>query len=332
MNKLEIIAEIGVNHNGDVKLAKKLIDGASMAGADYVKIQSYITDNLVSKHTPLAKYQKDKIIKNQHELLKKYELSFSDQLALLNYSRKKKIKFLSSPFDIDSCKNLKKMKLNVVKIASGEITNYPLLQYISKNFNKVFLSTGMANIKEIKNAMRILKKNKKKIIILLHCTSEYPVEVKNVNLNFINKLKFADGVGFSDHTIGTSAAIMSISYGVFLIEKHITLSKSLPGPDHKASMNIREFNVFVNKLREAELMIGKSKFKRSKVEKSNSKVIRKSIFSKENIMRGEKLSEKNLCTKRPGTHLQSSEWFNVIGKRIKCNLKKNKPILKKYLK
>jgi N,N'-diacetyllegionaminate synthase len=332
MNKLEIIAEIGVNHNGDVKLAKKLIDRASMAGADYIKIQSYITEKLVSKNTRLARYQEDKKVKNQYQLLEKYELSFSDQLALLNYSRKKKIKFLSSPFDIDSCKYLKKMKLNVVKIASGEITNYPLLKYVSKNFNKVFLSTGMANLKEIKNALKILKKNKKKTIILLHCTSEYPANVKNVNLNLIKKLKFANGVGFSDHTIGMSAAIMSIAYGVCLIEKHITLNKSLPGPDHKASMNIKDFFIFVKKLREAVIMTGKSKFIRSKAEKSNSKVIRKSIFAKDNIMRGDILSEKNLCTKRPGTYMPSSEWFNIMGKKLNINLKINKPLLKKYLK
>lgn len=331
MKKLEIIAEIGVNHNGSIKLAKKLIDGAAAAGADFVKFQSYITEEIVDFQSPLANYQKKQKVKNQFELLKKYELSYNDHIELIKYSKKKKIKFLSSPFDIKSCKRLKKLGLKNIKIASGEITNFQLLDEVSKSFQNIFLSTGMSNLNEIKDACKILNKNKKKNIILMHCTSMYPVNPENVNLNFLKKINLTKKIGFSDHSLGSIASVMSLAFGVCLIEKHITINKNYAGPDHKASMELDEFKNFVKILKNAIKCLGKSNLLRPKEEIKNKKVIRKSIFAKKQIKKGEIFNKKNLCVKRPGTYLSANNWFSIIGRRSKANIKVNKPILKKYL-
>lgn len=331
MKKLKIIAEIGVNHNGRIEYAKELINSAKKAKADYVKFQSYITENLVDKNAPLAKYQKKKNIKNQFELLKKYELSFDEQKKLFMYAKKKNIEFISSPFDLESCENLIRLGIKTVKIPSGEITNYPLLHKVAKNFKEVFLSTGMASINEIKNAIKILKKNNTELTIL-HCISLYPTPAKDINLNFLKKLKteFNYKLGFSDHSLGCTAAILSVSYGVLLIEKHITLNKNFKGPDHNASMEVEEFKLYVKKLHEAQQCLGNDDFDRPKLEKQNKKIIRKSIYANKNILKGEKFSANNLITKRPDLYLSANYWCDILGKKSKKIIKKGQPILKTF--
>lgn len=330
MKKLEIIAEIGINHNGSIKLAKKLIAGAASAGADYVKFQSYITKEIVDLKSPLANYQKKQKVKSQFELLKKYELSYNDHIELIKYSKKKKIKFLSSPFDIKSCNWLKNLGLKSIKIPSGEITNFQLLNEVSRSFQNIFLSTGMSNLKEIKDAYKILNKNKKKNIILMHCTSMYPVNPENVNLNFLKRINFTKKIGFSDHSLGFIASIMSLAYGVCLIEKHITLNKNYPGPDHKASMELNEFKNFVKNLRNAVKYLGNENFVRPIEENNNKDVVRKSIFAKTDIKKGEIFTINNLSVKRPGIYLSANKWFLLLGKKSKKNIKINQPILKNY--
>ena len=331
-SNLRIIAEIGVNHNGSLKNAKKLIDHASNAKADYVKFQSYVTNDLVHHKAALAQYQKKTGNKNQFNLLKRFELDFDQQKELLKYSQKKKIKFLSSPFDIKSCQNLKKLGLSTVKIASGETTNYPLLEKISQYFNEIFLSTGMASLNEIKEAIKILKKNKKKKLTIMHCTSMYPTNLNKVNLLFFEKLKLlGHDLGFSDHTIGNIAGQVSLAYGVSLIEKHITLSKRLKGPDHISSMEPNEFKSYVDTLRQAKLIFGNEKFVRTNEELRNKKVIRKSIFASRNINKNEKLSIDNICTKRPEVFLPANNWYKILGKKAKRKIKKDEPILRNLI-
>tara|TARA_B100000989_G_scaffold113141_2_gene83078 strand:- start:1173 stop:2183 length:1011 start_codon:yes stop_codon:yes gene_type:complete len=331
MSKIKIIAEIGVNHNGRLEYAKKLIDHASNAKADYVKFQSYITSDLVHRKAKLAGYQKKNNSKTQYELLKKYELSFDQQKKLLDYSKKKKIKFLSSPFDIKSCQNLKKLGLSRVKIPSGEITNFPMLEKISQNFKEIFLSTGMATLDEIKSALKILKKNKKKRITLMHCTSLYPTSLDKVNLNFLNDLKLLNcDLGFSDHTVGQIAGQISLAYGVSLVEKHITLSKKFLGPDHSSSMEPNEFKSYVFSLKKTKFIFGNKRFERSNEELRNKKVIRKSIFASKNINKNEKLNIHNICTKRPETYLPANNWYKILGRRVKRKIRKGDPILRDY--
>ena len=240
-------------------------------------------------------------------------MKFDQQRDLLAYS-KKKIKFLSSPFDILSCSNLKKLGLKDVKIPSGEITNYPLLDKISKNFTNIFLSTGMSTMEEIKDALKILKKIKKKITVM-HCTSIYPTNLEQVNLNFLKKLSSLKyELGFSDHTTGSISAQMSLVYGVTLIEKHITLNKRLKGPDHTASMEPKEFKHYVRSLKQASKILGNENYTRPTTELKNKKVIRKSIFASKIIKKNEKLSIDNICTKRPEIYLPAKNWFKVLGR------------------
>ena len=281
MRNTLIIAEAGVNHNGSIKKAKKLIDIASNAKADYVKFQFYKTDNLVVKNSQMAVYQKKNYGKNvsQYKLLKKYELSLDNIRKLRKYTKKKKIKFLTSVFDEESLEELYKSKIYDIKIPSGEINNLPLLEKISKKTKKIFISTGMANIKEIFEAIKILKQNKKfkKNLYLMHCHSEYPTDLKDVNLLAMQELKkkFSVNIGFSDHTLGNEVAIAATSLGAAVIEKHFTLSKSMNGPDHKASLDPKELKLFVRSIRNTEILLGNSKKKSFKKRVHKQKICKK---------------------------------------------------------
>lgn len=325
LKKVKIIAEIGVNHNGDIKIAKKLIDKAKFAGAHFVKFQTFNTDLLVSKNLDLLKYQKNQKFKTQHELLKSLELSKKIFFQLFAYCKKKRIKFLSTPFDVESALFLRSIGQKIFKIPSGEIDNYPLLFAISKIADKVFLSTGMSNINEIKSAINILTryKIKKKDIVVLHCTSQYPAKIKNINLLAMQtiKEKLNVSVGYSDHTIGSATSILATSLGAEIIEKHITLNNKMSGPDHKASMEINKLQKFIKDINSVKIILGSSKKQPTKDEKKIIKKIRKSIFARKFIAKGDMFSEKNIITKRPQIGLSPMNWKRLIGKKSKKNFR-----------
>ena len=272
--KVIIIAESGVNHNGDLKLAYKLIDAAKNCSADYIKFQTFNTNELILKNTKKAKYQKlnDSKKRSQYEMLKKLEINNEFHLKIINYCKKKKIKFLSSPFDIKSINLLQKFKLNTIKIPSGEIGNVPYLQHLGKLNKNIFISTGLSTINEIKKSLQILINsgtNKSKISIL-HCTSSYPTKLDEVNLNVIKTLyKLGYKVGYSDHSEGLIAPVAAVAIGAKIIEKHITLDKNLKGPDHIVSLEPNDFKKMVKLIRNTEKMMGSYIKKPTKSELTN---------------------------------------------------------------
>ena len=324
----KIIAEIGVNHNGKLSLAKKLIDMAKSAGADIVKFQTFVPEDVVISNLKLAPYQKKIYRKKQQTMLsmiRKYFLNFTEQKKLYNYCKKRKIQFLSSPFDIKSAEFLlKELKLKMVKIPSGEITNYPLLKYISKFNIKIILSTGMSNLIEIKNALKVLKKSghiKSKNICILHCHTDYPTKLSDCNLNSINYLKhhLKLKVGLSDHTNNNNVAFLAVAIGVDYIEKHITLNKNMKGPDHKASLEPKDLIDLIKVVNNAKKILGKFIKKPTKNELKNIKYARKSIVASRPIKKGEIFTENNITTKRPLLGIPASDWKKYIGKKAKKN-------------
>ena len=328
---LIVIAEIGINHNGSLKLAKKLVDIAKKAGADYIKIQNYIPELIVSKNTRKANYQKKNDKSNDMlSMLRKYFFNFKKTNKLINYCKKKKIKFLSSPFDDKSFEFLKKNKLNLIKIASGEITNYPLLKLVANYNKKIILSTGMADMKEIKNTIKFLCNNgqSKKKISVLHCTSQYPTKPKDVNLNAMitlkNKLKLKTGL--SDHTKGFEAGICAVFLGAEIIEKHITLDKKLEGPDHSTSLEPEEFKTFVKSLRNCRQIGGSSIKKPTKEEKLLSNLVRKRIVAKIKIRKNEQFSLQNITVKRSNSGIKAEKFFQILKKKAKKNYYPDQPI------
>ena len=314
-----IIAEAGVNHNGSIDLAKKLIDVASNAGADAVKFQSFKAENLATKNAQKAMYQKEttNIEESQFDMLKKLELSTETHKELISYCRNKKIIFLSSPFDHESIELLEDLGLEIFKIPSGEITNLPYLRHIGKLDRKIILSTGMSNIDEVKNALDILINSgtKKENITVLHANTEYPTPMEDVNLRAmvtIGKeldIKF----GYSDHTLGIEVDIAAVAMGANCIEKHFTLDCNMEGPDHKASLEPKELKAMVTAIRNIELALGSAIKNPSKSEIQNIKIVRKSIVAKTVIKKGEIFSEKNLTTKRPGGGTNPMKWDEIIG-------------------
>jgi|TARA_B110000211_G_C14066187_1_gene547762 N,N'-diacetyllegionaminate synthase len=328
-NRTIIIAEAGVNHNGKLSLAKKLIVAAAKSGADYVKFQTFEPSQMIRPKTKMARYQKKNIKKNfsQYQMLKKYQLKKNYYEDLIQHSKKNNIKFISSPFDIESIKFLNKLKLDFIKIPSGEIDNYPYLKALGKLNKKIILSTGMSNLKEILAAIKILTKfgtNKKKIS-LLHCHSDYPSKPINLNLKSIQTLKktFNLRVGYSDHSLGIEAAIVSVSLGAEIIEKHLTLSKKMDGPDHKASIEPKTFKDMVLAIRKTEDMLGSGLKVPTKNELINKKLVRKSLVAKVNIQKGEKFSILNLTTKRPGTGKSPMIYESILKTRSKKKYNKN---------
>ena len=326
-NKTIIIAEAGVNHNGNLLIAKKLIDAASKAGADIVKFQTFKASKIVTLKAQKANYQIEKKFKNetQFEMLKKLELSFNDYKVLKNHCKKRNIEFLSSPFDIESAKFLISIQVKRIKIASGEITNYPLLKFIAKKNKKTILSTGMSSIKEIQESVRVLYKNglSKKNLTLLHCTSSYPADYNEVHLKAISlmKKKFKINIGYSDHTIGIDVPIAAVAIGATLLEKHFTLNRKMKGPDHLSSLEPDEFTRMVKSIRIIEKSLGDEKKILNKKEKNNKKIIRKSIYASKNIKIGEYFTERNLTTKRPAAGVSPMKWNKFINKKSKKNYK-----------
>ena len=321
----KIIAEVGINHNGSIKRLFKLIDIAKYAGADYLKIQTYIPEKVIIKNIDFAPYQKiNSKKKNLYSLLKKYQISFDNHFKIKKYCDKLKIQFISSPFDNESAKFLcEKLKLKIIKIPSGEITNYQLLKYLSKFRIKIILSTGLSNIREISEAIKVLKV-KKSNLTLLHCNTAYPTPINDVNMLAMLEMKkiFNCKIGYSDHTLGNHAAMVATSLGAEIIEKHITLNINDKGPDHKSSLNKKDFVKFVKSIKDTNKILGSKEKKISKSEKINFKFVRKSIYSSRQINKGEKFSEKNLITLRPFKGVSAMKINQIYGKKSKKNYKK----------
>lgn len=333
-NRTYVIAEAGINHKGDFKIAKKFILAAKKCGADAIKFQSYISDQVVTKKLDLANYQKrnnkNKNIKMLN-LIKKYELSQIKQKKLFNFAKKNKIDFLSSAFDLNSLDFLiKVLKLKILKIPSGEITNFPYLKEVAKAKKYVVLSTGMSNFLEIKKTLKVLTSHglKKNKITLLHCNTAYPTPFKNVNLNVLKKIKnkFKTNIGYSDHTLGIEVSIAAVALGARVIEKHFTLNKNWEGPDQKASLDVKELNTMIKAIRNIDVSKGNSIKCITQSEKQNVFFARKSIVAKKNIIKGERFSEKNLTVKRPGNGISPMKWNSIIKKKSKFNFKKDDQI------
>lgn len=327
--KTFIIAEAGVNHNGSLELAYKLIDLAKEAGADAVKFQTFKAENVVSIFAPKAEYQKKTTdtYESQLEMIKKLELVFDDFEKLKRYCDVKKIIFLSAPFDLESARFLRDLGLEIFKIPSGEITNYLLLKEIGSYKKKVILSTGMADLGEIEDALDSLIESgaSKENITVLHCNTEYPTPLEDVNLKAMLTIKeaFKIDVGYSDHTSGIEIPIAAVALGAKVTEKHFTLDRNLPGPDHQASLEPHELKAMVEAIRNVEKALGDGIKKPSKSELKNIPIARKSIVAKRDIKKGEPFSEENLTVKRPGTEISPMRWNEVIGKKASRDFRKD---------
>jgi N,N'-diacetyllegionaminate synthase len=318
-NSVFIIAEAGVNHNGSIELAKKLIDVAADAGADAVKFQTFKADNLVSKNAEKADYQKQTTDsdESQYEMIKKLELDEQAHRELIAYCNAKNIMFLSTPFDHDSIELLESLGLNIFKIPSGEITNLPYLRKIAGLGKKVILSTGMSNMDEVEAAIEVLVSGgtRKEDITVLHATTEYPCPMEDVNLRAMQTMGVAFGmsVGYSDHTNGIEIPIAAVAMGASVIEKHFTLDRTMEGPDHKASLEPHELKAMVLAIRNIEKALGDGVKRPSVSEAKNISVVRKSITASRAIAKGEVLSEDNICVKRPGSGINPMRWDEIVG-------------------
>ena len=318
-NKVFIIAEAGVNHNGSIDIAKKLIDVAVSAGADAVKFQTFKTESVVSRTAPKAQYQKEVAMtdESQFEMLKKLELDINSHKSLLKYSHKKGIIFLSTPFDHESIDLLESLGLDIYKIPSGEITNLTYLRHIGSLSKKVILSTGMSSINEIEDALKILitAGTLKENITILHANTMYPTPMDDVNLKAMQTIQkyFDVPVGYSDHTLGIEVDIAAVAMGAEVIEKHFTLDKSMNGPDHQASLSPDELKAMVVAIRNIEKALGNGKKIVSPSEKVNKNIARKSITARCDISKGDKLTEDNITIKRPGTGISPMKWDEIIG-------------------
>lgn len=330
MSKIYIIAEAGVNHNGDINIAKRLVDAAVDAGADAVKFQTFKAQNLVCKNAGKAAYQLETTeqAETQYEMLKKLELTEKMHEELVQYCRERGIEFLSTPFDVESVDLLLQYEIPLIKIPSGEITNYPYLKKIGKTGKKVILSTGMSTLDEVRDAVQILKNEGTDKIILLHCNTEYPTPMCDVNLLAMKTMQKELGlpVGYSDHTKGIEVPIAAVALGACVIEKHFTLDKTMEGPDHKASLEPQELRAMVCAIRNIEQALGDGIKRPSSSEQRNIGIVRKSIVAKRDICEGEILSEENITTKRPGTGISPMMWEKVIGQRACKNYKADEMI------
>lgn len=318
MSKVFIIAEAGVNHNGDIENAKRLVDEAAKAGADAVKFQTFKAENLVCKNAKKAEYQLQTTGKteSQYSMLKRLELTEEMHWKLLEYCKEKNIVFLSTPFDIGSIRMLGAMAIPIIKIPSGEITNFPYLREAAGQHKKVILSTGMSSLAEVRNALNVLMENGAKDITVLHCNTQYPTPFQDVNLLAMVSMGKILGVptGYSDHTQGIEVPLAAAALGACVIEKHFTLDRSMEGPDHKASLEPCELKAMVEGIRRIESALGKDVKQVSASEKANIDIVRKSIVADRTIKKGELFTEENLTTKRPGTGISPMRWNEIIGK------------------
>lgn len=314
-----IIAEAGVNHNGSLKLAKQMIEEAARAGADYIKFQTFKPEKLVSKYAQKADYQKKTTGNNESQLqmLEKLALSYDDFVELKRYCEQSGIGFLSTPFDEDSIRFLDRLDMDFWKIPSGEITNYPYLVQIAQTGRDIVLSTGMCEMDEIADAMKVLEESGAGNISLLHCNTEYPTPYEDVNLLAMKQMRtaFKKQVGYSDHTVGIEVPIAAVALGAEIIEKHFTLDKNMEGPDHKASLEPLELSQMICSIRHIEKSLGDGNKKRTASEQHNIAAARKSIVAKCAISKGDIFTEANLTVKRPGNGISPMRWKELIGTR-----------------
>lgn len=312
-----IIAEAGVNHNGSLKLAKKLAKKAKEAGADAVKYQTFVAERLVKKDAQKAEYQKEMTGagESQLEMLKKVELSYDEFRELKEYCDTIGIEFLSTPFDQESIEFLDELGILTFKVPSGEVTNLPYLERIAQKGKKIIMSTGMCEVEEIEGALEVLKANGAKDVVLLHCNTEYPTPYRDVNLRAMQMLKdeFEVAVGYSDHTAGIEVPIAATALGAEVIEKHFTLDKTMEGPDHKASLEPDELKNMVEAIRNIEVALGDGVKRPSASEQKNIQIARKSIVAAVNIKKGDVFTEANLTVKRPGTGISPMRWKELLG-------------------
>ena len=325
-SKIKIIAEVGVNHDGDLQKAKKLIKICKNVGADFVKFQSFKTSSLVTLNSKKSNYQINKKNKNTslYKMLKKVELSYSDTKKLFNYAKKINIEIISTPFDKISSDELENLKMKIFKISSGDIDNLPLLGHIAKKNKPIIISTGRSTFNDIDRAIKWIKKYKNNKISILHCVSSYPTKYEDLNLNIIKKMmkKYNFDIGLSDHSLGIEAPIAAVALGATIIEKHITLDKNLHGPDHFFSLDPSEFELMVKQIRNIEIAMGSTSKKINKSELEGLKKSRRSLYSAINITKNDIFSEKNISILRPAEGLKPVDIYKFIGKRSKSNIKK----------
>ncbi len=329
-NRTIIIAEAGVNHNGDISNAFKLIDAAVLAGVDYVKFQTFKSEYLVSEDAKKAEYQIENTqnsSESQFLMLKKLELSANDHVEIIHYCNSKNIKFFSTAFDLQSLQYLSEIGLELVKIPSGEITNLPYLELAAKLFEKVILSTGMATMQDIKNALDVFLRNgiEKKDVTILHCNTEYPTPMIDVNLKAMLSIQkeFGTDIGYSDHTLGIEVPISAVAMGAKIIEKHFTLDRTMDGPDHSASLEPNELIAMVSAIRNIELAISGSGIKEpSNSELKNISIARKSIHLANAVKKDEVISLGHFIMLRPGDGISPMEMNSIVGKRFVMDLPK----------
>lgn len=319
MGHIFIIAEAGDNHNGNLDNALRLVDKAAEAGADCVKFQTFVTEEVISRYAEMAEYQKRNTgtEESQFDMVKKLELSFEAFRQIQAYCQKKGILFLSTPFDLPSIAFLDEIGVPFFKIPSGEITNYPYLAAIGRTHKDAVLSTGMCTMEEIREAIAVLEENGAGLITLLHCNTEYPTPYEDVNLKAMRTMRtvFDKEVGYSDHTLGIEVPIAAAAMGAVVIEKHFTLDRNMEGPDHKASLEPRELAAMVKAVRNIEAALGSGEKKPSSSEQKNRAVARKSIVARRHIRQGELLTEENLAVKRPGTGISPMRYPEILGTR-----------------
>lgn len=325
-----IIAEAGVNHNGDIGIAKKMVDAALKCGVDAIKFQTFKSESIVTKYADRARYQKLNTKNNdsQYEMLKKLELSFDNFIELSDYCKGKKLEFLSTPFDFESADFLNDIGVKAFKISSGDITNIPFLQHIAKKNKPMIISTGMSNLGEIEEAIRAIKDMGNNSIYILHCTSNYPAKLETVNLNAIDTLKaaFKLPVGYSDHTEGIEIPIAAAAKGACIIEKHFTLNKNFEGPDHKASLDVEELNAMVRAIRNVEKAMGDGIKKCTADEMDVKTAARKSIVASRFIKKGEIIRREDISFKRSGSGISPKDYNYIINKRAKRDIEEDEQI------
>jgi N-acetylneuraminate synthase/N,N'-diacetyllegionaminate synthase len=322
-----VVAEAGVNHNGDIGLAKKLVNVAKDARADAVKFQAFKAENVVVKDAEKAEYQKETTgsEESQYGMIKKLELTEEGFRELAGYAKRKGLMFLASPFGKESVDLLDEIDVPAFKVASGEITNFPLLRYVAKKKKPVILSTGMATLGEIYEAIGVIRNQGVKDIVLLHCVTSYPANARDANLRAMQTLKCAFNlpVGFSDHTLGIMVPVAAVALGAAMIEKHFTLNRNLPGPDHRASLEPHELKEMVDAIRSIEEALGNGEKKPTDDEEEIKRIARRSIVAKTDIPKGAVITEDMLDVKRPGTGISPKHFEKIIGKKAKLNIKKD---------
>lgn len=328
-----IIAEAGVNHNGNIDLAKELITKGAEAGVDAVKFQTFKAETLVTKIAKKADYQIENTGNSedsQYEMIKKLELDYEIHEELKAFAESKGVEFLSSAFDLDSIDLLDELGMRFFKVPSGEITNYPYLKKVAQKGKPVVLSTGMSNLGDIEKALEVLEDNGAKKITVLHCNTEYPTPMEDVNLLAMNTIQNAFNVeiGYSDHTLGIEVPISAVALGARIIEKHFTLDKTMEGPDHRASLEPDELKTMVSSIRNIEKALGDGVKKPTRSEMKNIPIARKSIVAKTNIQKGEAFTDENLTVKRPGEGINPMEWNNIIGKKAVKDYKEDELIIR----